>query len=101
MPRFTGIPLLQRGRAVHGWTLRREHPPAERLADPIRSPTDNHGHARWVTLAEARDLWPRPHPKFGGIVVGEAYAVSDDPAAARRFKPHDPSTGARGGKARS
>jgi len=100
VPLLAAAALLLRGRAVHGRTLRRDHPPAQPVTSPIRSPTDNHGHARWMTLAEARDLWPGPDPKFGGVVVGEAYVVNDDAAAAKtRFKPHDPKSWGRGGKA--
>ena len=58
VPLLAGFALVFRGRAVRGWTLRRDHPPAQPVAEPIRSPTDNHGHARWMTFAEARDLWP-------------------------------------------
>jgi type IV secretion system protein VirD4 len=99
VPLVAALAFVVRGRAVHGWTLRHDQPPARAVASPIRSPTDNHGHARWMTLAEARDLWPGPGPKFGGIVVGEAYAPGDDPVAGRRFKPQDPKSWGRGGKA--
>ena len=99
VPLLTGLGLVVRGRAVTGWTLRRDHPAANPVADPIRSPTDNHGHARWMTLAEARDLWPGPDAKFGGVVVGEAYAVNTDKVAGTRFKPHDPKSWGTGGKA--
>ncbi len=99
VPLLVGLTILVSGRRVHGWTLRRNHPPARPVASPIRSPTDNHGHARWMTMAEARDLWPGPDPGFGGVVVGEAYAVQEGSAAGVRFKPRDPKTWGQGGKA--
>ena len=99
VPLLAGLALLFRGRTVQGWTLRRDHPPARVVASPIRSPTDNHGHARWMTLPEARDLWPGPDPKFGGVVVGEAYAVNEDRVAVMRFKPHERKSWGHGGKA--
>ncbi|MGH7121083.1 MAG: type IV secretory system conjugative DNA transfer family protein, partial [Acetobacteraceae bacterium] len=99
LPLAAGFAGLIRGRRVHGWTLLRDHPAAKPVADPIRSPTDNHGHARWMTLDEARELWPGPDPKFGGVVVGEAYAAREDAVAGVRFRPNDPKTWGQGGKA--
>ena len=99
LPLVGGLTVVIRGRRVYGRTLRRDHPAAKPVAGPIRSPTDNHGHARWMTLAETRDLWPGPDLEFGGVVVGEAYAVHEDPVAAVRFRPRDPKTWGQGGKA--
>lgn len=99
LPLAVGLTVAMRGRHVQGWTLRRDHPAAKPVAGPIRSPTDNHGHARWMTLAEAQELWPRPDPKFGGVVVGEAYLVHEDALADVRFRPGNPKTWGQGGKA--
>ena len=87
------------GRAVRGWSLRRDQPAAKPVVGPIRSPTDNHGHARWMTFEEAHDLWPGPARGYGGIVVGEAYAVHEDSTATGRFRPRDPKTWGQGGQA--
>ena len=99
LPLTTGLTVLVRGRRVSGWSLRRRHPAVRPVASPIRSPTDNHGHARWMTLAEARALWPGRDPAFGGVVVGEAYAVHEDPVADLRFRPRDRATWGLGGQA--
>lgn len=99
VPLAAVIAFLFHGRRIQGWSLRRDHPPARPVAGPIRSPTDNHGHARWMTLAEARDLWSEPDPAYGGVVVGEAYAPHEDRVRGLRFKPRDPKTWGRGGKA--
>jgi type IV secretion system protein VirD4 len=61
--------------------------------------TDNHGHSRWLTMKEAQELFPGPDPTYGGIVVGEAYRVDQDPDAKCRFSPRDKSTWGMGGKA--
>jgi len=98
LPLSVGLAVLVRGRRVSGWSLRRRHPAVRPVASPIRSPTDNHGHARWMTLAEASALWPGPDAAFGGVVVGEAYAVQEDPAADVRFRPHDRKTWGLGGR---
>ena len=95
------LPLLAAGgfwyrrRQVPGSKFRRNPPPPERpVAPPIRSTTDNHGHARWALKAEAQELWPGPNPSFGGVVVGEAY----DPREARGpFSPGNATTWARAG----
>ncbi len=63
-----------------------------------RAASDNHGHADWASLEQARRRFPGPHPLYGGIVVGEAYRVDEDPVA--RAAPFDPdirSTWGRGG----
>ena len=97
------LPLLAAGgfwyrrRQVPGSKFRRNPPPPERpVAPPIRSTTDNHGHARWALMPEAQELWPGPNPSFGGVVVGEAY----DPREARGpFSPGNPATWGQGGRA--
>lgn len=63
-----------------------------------RAVTNNHGRARWMTMEEAKDIWPGPHRDHGGIVIGEAYRVDEDIKDVR-FKPHDKSTWGKGGKA--
>ena len=59
--------------------------------------TDNHGHARWMTMREAQRLFPGPAPGYGGVVVGEAYRVDQDNDD--RFDPKDRSTWGKGGRA--
>ena len=68
-------------------------PPNGAAGQPsARARSDNHGHADWLSLKEARRLFPGPDPVHGGIVVGEAYRVDQDPAVQRRGR-----GGARGG----
>jgi type IV secretion system protein VirD4 len=58
--------------------------------------SDNHGHARWATPIERRELWPGPAPVYGGVVVGEDY----DPRADRGpFRSWNTRTWGRGGRA--
>jgi len=71
----------------------------ERVPAPRRAFSDAHGNADWMTLADARKLFPGPHPAYGGIVVGEAYRVDQDKVAGVRFNPDDPATWGQGGKA--
>ncbi len=66
---------------------------------PRRALSDAHGNADWMTLADARKLFPGPHPAYGGVVVGEAYRVDQDKVAGVRFNPDDPATWGQGGKA--
>lgn len=77
---------------------------ARRLDAPaaalVRARSDNHGHADWLTMREARRLFPGPDGGFGGIVVGEAYRVDRDRGArGRAFDPADPRTWGQGGRA--
>ncbi|MBY0333005.1 MAG: type IV secretory system conjugative DNA transfer family protein [Acetobacteraceae bacterium] len=66
----------------------------------VRARSDNHGHADWLTMREARRLFPGPDDGFGGIVVGEAYRVDRDRGAGGRpFDPADTRTWGRGGRA--
>ena len=83
---------------VIAWSLRRNPPATQRAPAPIRGATDNFGHARWMTLAEARRLWPGPDPDFGGVVVGEAYNPREDTVADAPFDPADRATWGRGGR---
>lgn len=98
LPLLFGAGIFFRIRRSRAWTLRRSQPPTRAVPAPIRSPTDNHGHARWMTLTEARTLWPGPDPAFGGIVVGEAYNPQEDTTSSLPFDPRDPRTWGRGGK---
>ncbi|HEV7981444.1 MAG TPA: type IV secretory system conjugative DNA transfer family protein, partial [Xanthobacteraceae bacterium] len=64
------------------------------------SPPSNHGHSQWRSLADAKKLFPGPHPIHGGIVVGEAYRVDHDQTVAGiPFGPADKSSWGIGGKA--
>ncbi|MCJ2069699.1 type IV secretory system conjugative DNA transfer family protein [Methylobacterium sp. J-030] len=64
-----------------------------------RAASDNHGHADWASMAQARQRFPGPDPRYGGIVVGEAYRVDRDPGATAPFDPDDRGTWGRGGTA--
>jgi type IV secretion system protein VirD4 len=64
-----------------------------------RGSTDNHGHADWLSIREARVRYPGPHPDFGGIVVGEAYRVDQDKMAHAPFDPSHRKTWGHGGTA--
>ena len=66
---------------------------------PIRGATDNHGHADWLDIRRACEIFPGPSPDYGGVVVGEAYRVDQDSVAARAFDPARKDTWGRGGKA--
>ena len=65
----------------------------------IRARSDNFGHADWLSLKDARRLFPGPDAAHGGLVVGEAYRVDEDRVAKRAFDPADRSTWGQGGKA--
>ncbi|MFQ8433309.1 type IV secretory system conjugative DNA transfer family protein [Amaricoccus sp. W119] len=71
-----------------------------------RARSDNHGHADWLSMKDARRLFPGPDPRHGGIVVGEAYRVDLDRhgsswhgSSRRPFDPADPATWGAGGTA--
>ena len=66
---------------------------------PRRALSELHGGADWMSMAEARRLFPGPHPAYGGVVVGEAYRVDQDKVARVRFDPDDQTTWGRGGHA--
>jgi type IV secretion system protein VirD4 len=66
---------------------------------PMRGATDNHGHADWLSIAKAREVFPGPSAEFGGVVVGEAYRVDQDRVAAVAFDPANKATWGQGGKA--
>ena len=68
-------------------------------AEPIRGRTDNLGHADWLEMKDALEIFPGPHPEYGGLVVGEAYRVDQDRAAKLRFDPEIVGTWGQGGRA--
>ena len=70
-----------------------------RTPEPMRGRTDNHGHAQWLSMAKAREVFPGPSPEFGGVVVGEAYRVDQDKVSAMTFDPANRATWGQGGKA--
>ncbi len=70
-----------------------------RTPQPIRGATDNHGHADWLPMAKAREIFPGPSAAFGGVVVGEAYRVDQDSVASVVFDPANRATWGKGGKA--
>lgn len=87
--------------AMIGAILATARPPlgTEQSPGQVRAPSDNHGHADWLGMKEARALFPGPDPAFGGIVVGEAYRVDQDRVAKSAFDPANPRTWGKGGTA--
>ncbi len=73
--------------------------PGEKPPAPERAASDVHGNAEWLTIQAARELFPGPHPEYGGVVVGEAYRVDQDTVAGIGFDPDKRSTWGAGGKA--
>jgi type IV secretion system protein VirD4 len=65
----------------------------------VRGSSDNHGHADWLSMRDARARFPGAHPTYGGVVVGEAYRVDEDTAARLAFDPQRRATWGRGGTA--
>jgi type IV secretion system protein VirD4 len=65
----------------------------------VRGMTNNHGHAAWMSMQQARERFPGPHPGFGGVVVGEAYRVDQDKTAKLAFDPEKRATWGQGGTA--
>lgn len=53
-----------------------------------------HGESQWMSATDAKRLFPAT----GGIVIGEAYRVDKDTAAARGFRADDKETWGAGGK---
>ena len=64
-----------------------------------RGRTDNFGHADWLSMPDARRIFPGPDPVYGGIVVGEAYRVDQDRVARQAFDPGARASWGRGGSA--
>ncbi len=73
--------------------------PGEAPPAPRRALSDAHGAADWLSMNDARKLFPGPHPAYGGVVVGEAYRVDQDRVAGVRFNPRDRRTWGQGGTA--
>ena len=61
--------------------------------------TDNHGHAAWMTMKEARRVFSGLAPGYGGVVVGEAYRIDEDRVAGIPFAPRDRRSWGNGGNA--
>ena len=62
-------------------------PPGEKIPAPRRALSDAHGSADWMSMEEARTLFPGPHPAYGGVVVGEAYRVDRDKVRRHPVRP--------------
>ncbi|MCG8274067.1 Ti-type conjugative transfer system protein TraG [Aquamicrobium sp. NLF2-7] len=60
----------------------------------VRGKRAIHGEARWMSLNDAK----RVFPAVGGIVLGEAYRVDKDVVADRGFRSDDPETWGAGGR---
>jgi len=88
--------IVVRGRVI-GPSLRQ--PLFGGQAQPMRGVTDNHGHANWLSISRAQEVFPGPSSEFGGLVVGEAYRVDQDTVASISFDPADKTTWGKGGKA--
>jgi type IV secretion system protein VirD4 len=99
---LAGVPIAFVG-ALLGYAIR----PARKLRRSLsgemrpseRGVTDNHGHAEWLPVKAMTALFPGPHQAYGGVVVGEAYRVDQDPACRVRFDPQDDRTWGHGGSA--
>lgn len=64
-----------------------------------RGVSDNHGHADWLPMRDARRLLRPMVTGEPGLVIGEAYRVDQDRTAKVAFKPRDQRTWGQGGKA--
>lgn len=73
--------------------------PGEAAPAPRRALSNAHGSADWMSIPEALQLFPGPHPAYGGVVVGETYRVDQDKVAKVRFDPASPATWGKGGAA--
>lgn len=71
----------------------------EDAQEPERAPFKINGTADWMTMDEARRIYPGPHPKWGGIPIGEAYRPDLDETRHGPFDEADPETWGQGGKA--
>ena len=71
--------------------------PGADAVEPERAASRIHGDADWMTMAEANTIFPGPHPRWGGIPVGEAYRPDLDETR-RPFDEADPETWGQGGK---
>jgi len=91
------VGLVVRGADVKGPRLRRSMFGGQMSSS--RAVTDNYGHADWMGMKRARQLFSGPDPVYGGVVIGEAYRVDQDRAAHLPFDPADPKSWGQGGKA--
>lgn len=73
--------------------------PGQKPPAPERAASDVHGNAEWMTIKDARKIFPGPHPEYGGVVMGEAYRVDQDTVADMGFDPAQRATWGIGGKA--
>ena len=87
-------------RVLTGKSLR-----AKKLEPVERATSDIFGHADWMDIREAQNLFggsakSSSYP-LGGVVIGEAYRVDPDAPAHRgkKFDPRDQKTWGKGGKA--
>lgn len=83
--------------ALLGWGLAFQRSRGGTGPRLVRGRSDNFGHADWLSMRDARRLFPGPDETFGGIVVGEAYRVDRDRVARRPFDPADKTTWGQGG----
>ncbi|MER8671402.1 type IV secretory system conjugative DNA transfer family protein [Mesorhizobium sp. M1156] len=88
-----GVRMLM-GKSLHAQSVK----PVERAASDI------FGHADWMDIREAQNLFggsarSTANPR-GGVVIGEAYRVDQDAPARRgqKFDPRDPKSWGKGGK---
>jgi type IV secretion system protein VirD4 len=99
----TLVLVLMAAGLIRHWLATRHKRLTPRPGGGLRAPesgvTDNHGHARWLSIQEAQRVFPGPAPGYGGVVVGEAYRVDQDRVAGIRFLPRDRHTWGRGGTA--
>lgn len=64
-----------------------------------RAVTDNFGHADWMEMAEACEVFDPAKASMGGVIIGEAYRVDQDVVARKPFDPRSPATWGQGGRA--
>lgn len=78
---------------------------AQNIKPVERAASDIFGHADWMDMNEAKNLFGGSSKStanpLGGVVIGEAYRVDQDVPARRgqKFDPRDPKTWGKGGKA--
>jgi type IV secretion system protein VirD4 len=79
---------------------------AQKVKPVERAASDIFGHADWMELSEAQNLFGSARRSaeakdLGGVVIGEAYRVDQDAPARRgqKFDPCDQKTWGKGGKA--
>lgn len=78
---------------------------AHRVKPVERASSDIFGHADWMDIREAQNLFypnraPRSGSASGGVVIGEAYRVDLDVPArqGKKFEPRDQKTWGKGGR---